>query len=309
MPVRIDRCPNCWASLPESVGEFCVHCRQSLVPEGRKARREAEEARRAGAGTAPAQPTVPAPAPRPPAPDEPFTGTWRSVPVDSQADLESDLPWGAQHEEAPAPAGDPGEDWAAPGDWAPPGEPGAFAPPVRRSRVKQFAVAGAAVVAAAVAFVAVGLVTGSVGQRVEDTPSVPVNYQGPSFTVRLPGQPKVQETTRGGLTMMSYLYEDRDSATGVTVISLPAGTDFDLDRAAAGVVDGIGGTQIATPVDVAGRPGRDIVVTNAQDGDATAFWRLILDGPTLYQIATVMQGDHVDVPADHRAAVDSFTIR
>ena len=319
MPVRTDRCPNCWASLPDNPEDFCAHCRQSLVPPGRKARREAEEARRSGSGGAPAQPPAPAAPPR--RDDEPFTGTWRSVPIDSLPagdDLpwpSDDLPWPTDAPDArPAQAGVEGALASPAAGSASPDEPAAAGPvsPGRRRPVKRYVVAAACIIVGVAAVVTAATVldagNGILSNQAAQ-PRQPVVHRGSGFSVRFPGPPRVREVNRDGLTITTHRYEDGDSATEVTVFQPAGGVPMDLEAALRDLKADLGGTQIAVPVDVAGRAGHDVEITNAEDGRATAFVRLILDGSTLYQILTVVDGDLIDAPADHRGAVGSFVIR
>jgi hypothetical protein len=213
---------------------------------------------------------------------------------------------------------------APPAQWAPPGETGAWAPvpppppqPAGRHVLVKILSAGLAVVGFVGGAVAWGLISDgdpvpftNVEESLADDAAVPVDYQGPTFTVRLPGSPAVDVGSENGFTLTTYIAEVGDGATGVAVMDLQPGDSFNLELGVQGVVDSIGGTIVSnTAVEVGGLPGRDYQVANAEDGRATTWGRFIVADSKVYQIMTVREGDAVEPPAEHVTALETFAIR
>lgn len=173
MPVRTDRCPHCLAALSSEVGLACPHCRRSLVPEGRKARRAFEQERLARAKRA--ENVAPQSAhphqPHPPA----FVTDLPPAPVASSPP--ADPPPGV----IPPPPGSPA--WGAATIPPPPSQRGLRLRTVVRTL---FAVVGF-LVGAAVAGNFLGIIGTEPVATVESAA-----YDGPTFSVRLPAPVNVQ---------------------------------------------------------------------------------------------------------------------
>lgn len=146
--------------------------------------------------------------------------------------------------------------------------------------------------------------------------ATPVTFKGPDFQVQLPGEPKKDEkslaTPLGDVKIRSYIVEGKEVSVGVSVAELPLPDGFDVEAALNAVGEGAakdveGKLASSTPVTVEGRAGRDIHVTEARKGKASAWIRVIIDGKTQYQILTTQVGGKSETaPASHRAAIESF---
>ena len=294
--VRTDRCPHCWAALAPEVGPACPHCRKSLLPVGRKAR-QAYEQERLAHGERPA----PQPAhPRQPEPPQFVAESVRPTPPPP--------PPSASVEARPAEAASaPAAAWGAPD----------HVPPAHASGRRPVIVTALMVIGALLGLVGGGIASRGVLTRVLGTKTSvssaagePTVYDGPTFSVRLPGHVDVQHMEQSGITVTYYMSEFDDLAVGVAVTDLPAGASFDFKGGAQGIVANAGG-RIASDqaVDVAGRPAHDLLITGMKGGKATGWWRLIVDGTRVYQVSAIGAGSQTERPAGYVTALDSFTIR
>ena len=288
--VRTDRCPHCWAALAPEVGPACPHCRKSLVPAGRKARQAYEQERLARGER---------PTPQPTHPRQPEPPQFKAEPV--RPTPPPPPPPSASVEAAPAAA------WGAPN----------YVPPAHSSGRRPVIVTALLVVGAVLGMVgggiaSRGILTRVLGTRtsVSNAAGEPTVFDGPTFSVRLPGHVDVQHMEQSGITVTYYMSEFDDLAVGVAVTDLPADSSFDFKAGAQGIVANAGGLIASDQsLDVAGRPAHDLVITGMRAGKATGWWRLIVDGSRVYQVSAVAAGDHTDRPASYITALDSFTIR
>ncbi|HEV8624082.1 MAG TPA: hypothetical protein VG034_06460 [Acidimicrobiia bacterium] len=312
MPVRTDRCPHCLAALSSDVGPACPHCRRSLLPSGRKARKAAEQewlARAQRAQNAAPQPAHPH-QPHPPAflmdPESPV------FVMDPPPGPAAAAPpaWAAPTPLPPVPP--PPSAWGA-STPMPPMPPGPQRPAWRRRGVTALLVV-AAIVGSVGGRFAVEAVVNGIGTKVSETDKLanvgePTPYDGPTFSVRLPGSVKVQQVEENGLTTTVYGSEVGNIFVGVSVLELGPDGAYDFAAGAKGILGKVGG-RIASDIaiDVAGRPAHDLVFTGVR-GKATSWTRLIVDKTRVYQIAAVALGEHTEPPADYAVALDSFVMR
>ncbi|MGH9024103.1 MAG: hypothetical protein ACRDV9_13560 [Acidimicrobiia bacterium] len=146
--------------------------------------------------------------------------------------------------------------------------------------------------------------------------ATPVTFKGPDFQVKLPGAPKQDQkslpTPLGDVKIRSYIVEGKEISIGVSVADLPLPDGFDVEAALNAVGEGAakdvdGKLASSTPVTVQGRAGRDIHVTEARKGKASAWIRVIIDNKTQYQILTTQVGGKTEkAPASHLTAIESF---
>jgi len=208
---------------------------------------------------------------------------------------------------APAPTPAPAAVWGAP-DYVPPADASGRRPVI----VTALMVIGALLGLVGGGIAGRGVLTRVLGTKtsVSSAAGQPTAYDGPTFSVRLPGHVDVQHMEQSGITVTYYMSEFDDLAVGVAVTDLPAGASFDFKAGAQGIVANAGG-HIASDLslDVAGRPAHDLVITGMKGGKATGWWRLILDGTRVYQVSAVAAGNQTDRPSSYVTALDSFTMR
>ena len=161
--------------------------------------------------------------------------------------------------------------------------------------------------------VAIDAVWNGIGTKVSGPKKLaaePTAYDGPTFSVRLPGPVEVQDVKTNGLTSNIYGSDRGDLYVAVGVTDLPPGSAYDFAAGAQGILDNIGGRIASdTPVEVAGRPAHDLVFTDVKGGKATGWSRLVVDDSRVYQLVAVALGDHKKPPAEYVTAVDSFVMR
>lgn len=122
--------------------------------------------------------------------------------------------------------------------------------------------------------------------------------RGEGFQIKLPCDP-VRSTESAPVpggdprTMHLWTCEDDASAYGISTMRLPKGIPFDLDGAAQGGADAVGGTLASQEkVTFAGVPGRDVLITSQLNGKPTAmFVRILLHRRTLYQVQLLMRDE------------------
>ena len=325
MTVRADRCPHCWAALAPEVGPACPHCRRLMVPTGRKTRRSSDQERSARAqrpeNAAPHQPPPPTfLADAPPAPA--FRNDALPAPEASQTPPDWATPTPLPPVPPPPSAGGPPT--PAPSAWGTPtptpsawGTPTPVPPaPPRPSGRRPRGVTALLAVAGILSFVgarfAIDAALDGIGTKVSgsEKSGEPIVYDGPTFSVRLPGSVEVQHLEEAGLQLTIYGAGTDDSYVAVSVMELGPDDAYDFAAGAEGIVDNIGGRIASdTPVDVAGRPAHDVVITGVKGGKATSWSRIIVDDSRVYQIAGVLLGNHQEPSADYVAALNSFAIR
>ena len=138
----------------------------------------------------------------------------------------------------------------------------------------------------------------------------PTMYDGPTFSVRLPGPVGVQHLKEQGVELAMYGSELDDGYIGVAVSDLSPGDAYDFRAGAEGIRGNIGGRIASdTALEVAGRPAHDLMITGVEDGRATNWTRIIVDDRRVYQIAAVLEGNQTERPAEYVAALDSFVMR
>jgi len=333
MPVRTDRCPHCWAALSLDVGSACPHCRRSLIPPGRKARKAAEQELLARAQRAqnvapqPAHPHQPHPPaflmdpepsafvmdpPPPPGPPAPPPAPATTAPQPSFPLATSAPPaWATPTPLPPVPP--PPSDWGA-STQLPPMPQAPPAPAWRRRAVTALLVLIGIVGSVGGRFAVEAVVKG-IGTKVSQTDKAakggePTPYDGPTFSVRLRGPVQVQHVKEAGAQTTIYGSDQDDVYVGVGVTDLPPGAAYNFAAGAQGILDNIGG-RIASDkaVDVAGRPAHDLVFTDVKSGKATSWSRLIVDDSRVYQIVGVALGRQTQPPADYTTALASFVMR
>ncbi len=347
MTVRADRCPHCWAALALEVGPACPHCRKSLLPTGRKARKAVEQERSARAQ----RPENGAPQqshPHQPHPHQPPPPTFVAETQPAPAAVIDARPPSAVEIDAPPPpeASEAPPDWATPTPLPPippppsasgtptptpsaawgtptPAPPAAWGTPTPTPPSPPLP-SGGRRRGLTVLLVVVGIL-GSVGGRFavdavlngiekvsgsEESAGAPVVYDGPTFSVQLPGSVEVQHLEEADLQLTVYGAGTDESYVAVSVMELGPDGAYDFAAGAEGIRDSIGGRIASdTPVDVAGRPAHDLVVTGVKGGKATSWTRIIVDDFRVYQIAGVLLGNHTEPSADYVAALNSFVMR
>ena len=289
MPVRTDRCPHCLAALAANVGLACPHCRRSLVPTGRKARKAFEQerlarARRDNPGPQSAHPQQPHP------------------PV-----VLSDAPPASVGSSSPDAVTPPPEasGWGAPTIPPPPAK--------RRSVLRTLGVILGVVVGFLVGSFVVGIALGVIGTNTEPVATVEsAAYDGPTFSVRLPAPVNVQTIEEGGVTVKMYGYEAADGYVGVGVYPIPADQEFaGFQGTARAIAEESGGRIVSEQtLEVAGKPAIDLLMSGAEfSKTGTAWMRFIVDDAHLYALTGFRVGDHTEPPPAYVTARDSFVMR
>lgn len=152
--------------------------------------------------------------------------------------------------------------------------------------------------------VALGLASGCTSVPQEQDDKELVVFDGPGFSIKLPGEPvadlRTVTTPAGDIDVAAYVVESDDSEVAVATTRLPAGVPGDLDGGVRGTANGIGGRVVSSEViEYDGYAGRDCRITVARDGeDATLFCRLLLVGPRLVQVQQLVDGEDLQDPPE-----------
>lgn len=141
-----------------------------------------------------------------------------------------------------------------------------------------------------------------------------VTYEGPGFSIKLPGDPTVTSDTvaspSGDLDVTFYAVQSDELNVSVAVTMVPKGVPTDLDGAVEGGAANIGATvESSVPFSSDGHRGRDARFTGTRDGsDFTAFCRVLADGRRLYQVIQFFKGDLASAPDLYTDIVGSLTL-
>ena len=139
-------------------------------------------------------------------------------------------------------------------------------------------------------------------------------YEGPDFTIELPGDPTVTTRTvpspSGDLEVTFYAVELGAASVSLAVTTVPKGVPTDLDGAVEGGAANVGGTvESSEPIAVDGLRGRDARITGTKDGrDFTAFCRTLAAGRRLFQVIQFVDGEDASQPDSYTEIVQSLEI-
>lgn len=140
---------------------------------------------------------------------------------------------------------------------------------------------------------------------------------GEGFSVKMPGDPKrstqTVRTAAGPVVLTAYVTQGGEEGFSISVATLPAGVEGDLDGAVRGAADNVSGTAKKTvKTTYQGFPARDARIADAEDengNEGTVFARVILAKGRLYQLQFVQEGADVKrPPAAYQAFLASLKI-
>ena len=133
------------------------------------------------------------------------------------------------------------------------------------------------------------------------------------YRIDLPCEPvqSVQSMPVAGgpeLTIDTWTCEDASSAYGITTTRIPRRLRFDLDGAAQGAAEAVGGTVVSDrKVTHAGSPAREVRIADTLNGrPVTMFVHAVVHRRTIYQVQAVIGGEDAKKTPLYRRIVRSL---